>query len=250
MKAASPNTPVDVEVKNIGSSTFNVGTSWSRYTITGTKSGGWPQNYTSITFAVDGLVWIDAVQLEQGSAATPYEDDNYEPEYPSFKPTAVINGTYSGVVNTAIPFSSIGSSDIDGQIVSYSWDFGDGSTSIQSNPTHSYGAPGTYNVTLNVTDNEGNVGSNTTVAVIDPPTDIEDESIGDFTLFPVPARNELYVHSPMKEIVTYEILDAKANIVFADQLYFGQNKLDLSRFARGIYLLKTNEGVLEKFVIE
>ncbi|GAA5031305.1 hypothetical protein GCM10011506_21060 [Marivirga lumbricoides] len=34
---------------------------------------------------------------------------------------------------------------------SYSWDFGDGATSSEENPTHTYMAEGTYNVTLNVT---------------------------------------------------------------------------------------------------
>jgi len=45
--------------------------------------------------------------------------------------------------------------DDDGTIVSYLWNFGDGNTSTEQNPTHSYEKTGTYNVTLKVTDNDG-----------------------------------------------------------------------------------------------
>jgi PKD repeat protein len=44
------------------------------------------------------------------------------------------------------------SSDPDGGIVSWVWDFGDGATSQQASPTHQYAADGTYTVTLTVTD--------------------------------------------------------------------------------------------------
>jgi len=47
------------------------------------------------------------------------------------------------------------STDPDGTIVSWYWDFGDGSTSTVQNPTHRYLTAGTYVVSLTVTDNEG-----------------------------------------------------------------------------------------------
>lgn len=37
----------------------------------------------------------------------------------------------------------------------YTWDFGDGSTSFEANPTHAYDAPGTYTVNLHVMDKDG-----------------------------------------------------------------------------------------------
>ncbi len=44
----------------------------------------------------------------------------------------------------------------DTSITSWKWDFGDGSTSTDQNPTHTYAAPGRYTVTLTVTDSAGN----------------------------------------------------------------------------------------------
>lgn len=56
-----------------------------------------------------------------------------------------------------------GSADGDGSVVSYAWDFGDGTsdTTTDPSPTHAYGSGGTYVVTLTVTDNDGGTGSTT-----------------------------------------------------------------------------------------
>ena len=47
------------------------------------------------------------------------------------------------------------SGDADGTIDSWTWDFGDGNTSTDQNPTHVYSDAGTFSVTLTVTDNDG-----------------------------------------------------------------------------------------------
>ena len=89
-----------------------------------------------------------------------------DPPPPNQAPTAVVNGPYSGVAGAAVSFSSTGSSDIDGTIVGFSWNFGDGSTSAAANPSHTYATAGTYTVTLTVTDNQGATGSASTTATI------------------------------------------------------------------------------------
>jgi PKD repeat protein len=48
-----------------------------------------------------------------------------------------------------------GSTDSDGTIVSWLWDFGDGKTSTVRNPRHRYGRNGTYTITLTATDDGG-----------------------------------------------------------------------------------------------
>lgn len=50
------------------------------------------------------------------------------------------------------------STDSDGTIVAWSWDFDDGATSELQDPQHTYGAGGTYTVTLEVTDDDGATG--------------------------------------------------------------------------------------------
>ena len=81
-------------------------------------------------------------------------------------PVVSINGPYSGLVGQAISFTSAGTNDPDGAISAYLWDFGDGSTSTSSNPSHTYSSPGTYTVRLTVQDNDGAQSSeSTTVSV-------------------------------------------------------------------------------------
>jgi PKD repeat protein len=85
-------------------------------------------------------------------------------------PVAVIAAApASGDAPLSVQFSSSGSADPDGTIVSYSWSFGDGSTSTEANPAHVFAAVGVYTVTLTVRDNSGYQGSSsTTVNALSP----------------------------------------------------------------------------------
>jgi glucose/arabinose dehydrogenase/PKD repeat protein len=68
-------------------------------------------------------------------------------------PVAVASANpISGPTPLDVSFSSAGSSDPEGQPLSYAWTFGDGATSAAANPTHTYTAAGTYTARLTVSD--------------------------------------------------------------------------------------------------
>jgi serine protease len=68
-------------------------------------------------------------------------------------------------------FDGSGSTDSDGTIASYAWNFGDGTAGTGVNATRSYAAGGTYTVILTVTDNGGLTGTTSQpVTVTAPPT--------------------------------------------------------------------------------
>jgi PKD repeat protein len=55
---------------------------------------------------------------------------------------------------------------------SYAWNFGDGATSIQTNPSHSYANPGSYTVSVTVTDKNGGATARTATATITAPAPV------------------------------------------------------------------------------
>ena len=81
-------------------------------------------------------------------------------------PTAKPGGPYLGSVKTPLTLDGSGSTDTDGSITGYKWVFGDGASSTEIKPKHTYLHAGTYTVTLTVTDNRGATGAATTTAKI------------------------------------------------------------------------------------
>ncbi len=84
-------------------------------------------------------------------------------------PAAVFTPPATPYAGIAAGFTDT-SSDTDGTVVAWSWDFGDGGVSTDRNPEHVYAAIGTYTVSLTVTDDDGATGSATrSVVVVVPP---------------------------------------------------------------------------------
>jgi PKD repeat protein len=64
-------------------------------------------------------------------------------------------GQITGVAPMNVTFDGRTSLDPDGNIISYRWSFGDGGTAIGDQVAHIFASPGTYVVTLTVSDDEG-----------------------------------------------------------------------------------------------
>ncbi len=82
------------------------------------------------------------------------------------------NATFSvNCQDLTCSFDASGSSDSDGTIADYGWAFGDGTLGSGESTTHSYSQPGTYTVTLTVTDDDGATDSaSDTATATDPGT--------------------------------------------------------------------------------
>ncbi|MEV0940375.1 carbohydrate-binding protein [Micromonospora wenchangensis] len=90
----------------------------------------------------------------------------------------------SGPAPLTVNFSSAGSTDPEGGTLTYSWAFGDGTTSTAANPSKTYTANGAYTATLTVRDPQGATGtSSVTVSVGNTVPTVTINSPGDGSLF-------------------------------------------------------------------
>ncbi len=76
--------------------------------------------------------------------------------------------TTSGKAALTVGFQSV-STDPDGTIVSYTWSFGDGASSALPAPRHTFVQIGAYQVSLTVTDNDGNTDTALVSIVVEKP---------------------------------------------------------------------------------
>lgn len=135
-------------------------------------------SFTNTTSGAQSLVWdfADGNSVEWNTDDT-QSDPDFSPIYTyataeTFNVTltaktflgkeVVVTKKVEGLVLAAIPdftftTSSLTASFTDASLlaVSHSWDFGDGTTSTDQNPTHTYAELGTYDVTLTITNSAG-----------------------------------------------------------------------------------------------
>lgn len=78
---------------------------------------------------------------------------------------AAIGNPTNGPAPLNVAFDATGSSDPDGDALTFSWNFGDGTTGTGATPTHTYAQAGTYNAVVTVSDGRG--GSATATVRID-----------------------------------------------------------------------------------
>lgn len=155
--SASPGSgpaPLTVEFSNAGSADSDgsiTSYSWSFGDGTGSSQPNPTHTYDSEGTFVATLSVTD----NGGLSSTDTVTITVNPP-PNDPPIAVVNATpTSGYVPLDVSFSSLGSSDPNGTIAAYSWNFGDGGTSNSANPWHTYTSAGIFTATLTVTDDRG-----------------------------------------------------------------------------------------------
>lgn len=148
-------------------------------------------------------------------------DFTVNPANSSFTPT---------IVNGEVSFNSVGNLD------SYLWDFGDGNTSTESNPTHAYLANGDYVVSLTVT-KCGETSTSSQSVLIDNLSTPEFNLIQSISLYPNPVKNKLYINF-IKGPVGIALHDITEKLVLKkDAITTETTVVDMSALSSGLYLL-------------
>jgi parallel beta-helix repeat protein len=101
-----------------------------------------------------------------------YAEDTSGNMNDTMSPFASISVKNQANVSETISFDGSESFDLDGTIMNYTWDFGDGVILEGELIDHAYASDGTYTVVLTVTDDEGNTGRSTETVTVIPPVPI------------------------------------------------------------------------------
>jgi DNA/RNA endonuclease G (NUC1) len=110
----------------------------------GVRNIDWTTYKTTVD-AVEALSGYDLLALLPDQVEIAVES-NTKP------PTAVIDGPYNSLENEPVAMSGAGSTDPDGDALTYAWNFGDGTSGTGVTVSHAYRQAGTYTVRLTVTD--------------------------------------------------------------------------------------------------
>ncbi len=106
----------------------------------------------SHTYAAGGTYTVALTVMDNGGAT------NAQSQTVIANAPPIASFTFS-CTGLTCSFNGSASWDSDGTITNYAWNFGDGATGSGATVTHTYRAPGTYGVTLTVTDNGGATGT-------------------------------------------------------------------------------------------
>jgi PKD repeat protein len=159
---------------------------------------------------------------------------------PNVPPVAEAGDDRSARVGEEISFDGSASTDADGTVESYFWDFGDENTGDGAQVTHVYANTGSFNVTLTVTDDDGDTGVDTLVVnVLEglPPV-IREHSPGRPMLALEATYNEANVHGH-----TYvDIWDGSALIEAGQFLEFQVAMFSGNPAFKGTVDLHTSDG--------
>lgn len=144
--------------------------------IGGDNLSGWPSRPSSS--ALDGAIDEVAIYpwaLDSDQIALHHTLGNGD-SMPNLPPTAEFTASVEALTTHV---DASGSSDLDGTVVTYAWDFGDGGSATGVTASHEYADPGTYVVTLTVTDDDGDTDVTTReVTATEPPPFLVQDTFG------------------------------------------------------------------------
>jgi len=155
-------------------------------------------------------------------------------------------------------------------ITSYFWDFGDGGTSTDPYPTHTYTSIGVFDVCLTITTDNSCIDtlclpidvlmkSGTTINIMDPAQSlsiVNHSTTPEITIYPNPTDGNFSITFQSAKQEFYKILlqDVTGKIIYTDEYNvaegFNKIQVSLENFASGIYFLNMNGTIVSKLIVE
>lgn len=189
------------------------------------------------------IIWMPATAIVapftsttgSGFTAFPYTMGQQEVAVSTYDPCCVVAASFTSAMGGSAlqwTFTNTGTTG------TYAWAFGDGQTSSEASPTHTYAAAGVYTVCLTTTDD---CGSATACATVDAnTTGITDASgtISDLRVFPVPANDRIVLRAA-ERIGAYRVLNAEGRLVATGSGNLRtEMTVDVDRLPQGLYTIE------------
>jgi PKD repeat protein len=201
---------------------------------TWTLPGGWTGTSTTNSIvttatATSGILTVTAYNI-CGTSASQSLAVTISPD-----PTAAFSFTTNLLAATFTNMSA--------GATTWAWDFGDGSSSTLQHPTYTYSTAGIYTVCLTATANGcvDSICQNITVISVGM-----EDTIPGLTVFPNPSHGRFYLHTD--HVLDGEVIDCRGKVVLQTTFAFGQNEIDLTDCAEGIYFLRVKNSVSSRCV--
>lgn len=160
-----------------------------------------------------------------------------------------------------------------GTNLTYLWDFGDGTTSTQQFPSHTYTTTGSYNVCLTVDNGNGCTDTHCDIILVtnkaatevhlnildpdNPTAGIEEQtSLTDVLVYPNPTEGDFIIQytSLDNKVTMVKIIDTKGSLVYDAQInsQTGLNKIeiDLSEVEKGMYFYRIDSDIVGKVLVK
>lgn len=160
-------------------------------------------------------------------------------------PTAIANSNTSSInTGDSIFFFS------DGSVTSTTtWNFGDGGSSMESNPHHTFSFSGAYFVVL--TSEMGGCEATDTILVYVGTVDIDELTEKNVLMYPNPTSSTFNIQ--IKQNANVSIVDLKGAPVYMESLNSGNNEVSIDKFAKGIYIVyisSENQNVTLRLIVD
>lgn len=125
---------------------------------------------------------------------------------------------------------------------SWFWNFGDGNTSSFENPSHTYGGPGAYTVTLTA----GCLYSDSIQKAVNAITGIKNLESGRISVFPNPAKDKVTISAEAGSLVEIYSFDGR----LIKTIIMGSDRIEISlqNIEVGMYLVKVNGNTVKLLV--
>ncbi len=209
-------------------------TSWS-WVFSGPENLTSNDQNPSITFNTSGTYNVSLVVVN-GAGNNSLQENNYITVLPESEAGFSYDGD-NGV------FDFTNSSNTSGN-TTYTWDFGDGNSSNDMNPTHTYSATGNYTVTLTISDDCGTDVFTQTVEVI--LVGVEDiASVNAWSILPNPNNGQFAIklEGYLNDELQIEVMDLLGRNVQSISVPQGQQVVgfDLDHLPRGTYLVRLSD---------